>query len=217
MSRPKLVIGASGFLGSHVTKQLVADGVTVRVLLRTTSSTRAIDGLRLNVTIVTLRQGRAACCDVGLRRRHYCAVDARPWLRDPSPMWRTNVDGLKVVLDVAVDADLSRFVFTSSIGTIGRSETGLADEGTRHNWLDVGGDYIRTRVAAEELVLRYWQRRRASWRRDVRVHHLRAGGLAADPARRASRSRGARKTSLLHRRLRGGSRGRRGCRAERSC
>jgi len=69
-------------------------------------------------------------------------------------MWRTNVDGLKVVLDVAVDADLSRFVFTSSIGTIGRSETGLADEGTRHNWLDVGGDYIRTRVAAEELVLR---------------------------------------------------------------
>lgn len=90
-------------------------------------------------------------CDVV----YYCAVDARPWLRDPSPMWRTNVDGLKVVLDVAVDADLSRFVFTSSIGTIGRSETGLADEGTRHNWLDVGGDYIRTRVAAEELVLRY--------------------------------------------------------------
>ena len=46
-------------------------------------------------------------------------------------------------------------MFTSSIGTIGRVENGLADESTAHNWLDVGGDYIRSRVAAEDLVLRY--------------------------------------------------------------
>jgi dihydroflavonol-4-reductase len=89
-------------------------------------------------------------CDVV----YYCVVDARPWLLDPTPLWRTNVDGLRNVLDVAVDADLTRFVFTSSIGTIGRSEHGLADETTAHNWLDVGGDYIRTRVVAEEMVLR---------------------------------------------------------------
>jgi dihydroflavonol-4-reductase len=38
----KLVIGASGFLGSHVTRQLVEQGDTIRVLLRRTSSTVAI-------------------------------------------------------------------------------------------------------------------------------------------------------------------------------
>jgi dihydroflavonol-4-reductase len=41
----KLVIGASGFLGSHVTRQLVERGDNVRVMLRTTSPTRGIDDL----------------------------------------------------------------------------------------------------------------------------------------------------------------------------
>ncbi|MGO4443277.1 NAD-dependent epimerase/dehydratase family protein [Mycobacterium sp. 2YAF39] len=154
MASKKLVIGASGFLGSHVTKQLVARGEDVRVLIRSTSSTRGIDGLGVDVhhgDIFDLHSLRSAMrgCDVV----YYCVVDARPWLLDPTPMWRTNVDGLRGVLDVAADADLHRFVFTSSIGTIGRSTVGLADEGTAHNWLDVGGDYIRSRVAAETMVL----------------------------------------------------------------
>jgi dihydroflavonol-4-reductase len=38
-----LVIGASGFLGSHVTHRLVERGASVRVMLRPTSSTKAID------------------------------------------------------------------------------------------------------------------------------------------------------------------------------
>jgi hypothetical protein len=54
----KLVIGASGFLGSHVTRQLVQRG------------------------------------DV-----FYCVVDTRAWLRDPAPLFRTNVEGLRHVLD----------------------------------------------------------------------------------------------------------------------
>lgn len=157
MAGTKLVIGASGFLGSHVTKQLVADGEgDVRVLIRTTSSARGIDGLPVDVRYgdifdtEALRSAMAGCEVV-----YYCVVDARPWLRDPAPMWQTNVDGLRNVLDVALDADLRRFVFTSSIGTIGRAEGALADEETAHNWLDVGGAYIRSRVAAEEMVLRY--------------------------------------------------------------
>ncbi|MGE2837013.1 NAD-dependent epimerase/dehydratase family protein [Mycobacterium sp. SMC-4] len=152
----KLVIGASGFLGSHVTRQLVARGDDVRVLIRPTSATRAIDGLPLDVRHgdifdTAALQSAMDGCDVV----YYCVVDARPWLRDSRPLWRTNVDGLRNVLDVAVRADLSRFVFTSTIGTIGRVETGLADETTTHNWADVGGDYIASRVAAERLLFDY--------------------------------------------------------------
>lgn len=156
MVQKKLVIGASGFLGSHVTRRLVAAGEDVRVLIRAASSTRGIDGLD-----VEIRHGdvfdedavRSAMsgCDVV----YYCVVDARAWLRDPTPLYRTNVEGLLHVLDVAVDAGLERFVFTSSIGTIGRVDHGLADERTAHNWLEAGGDYIRSRVQAENLVLAY--------------------------------------------------------------
>jgi len=40
-----LVIGANGFLGSHVTRQLVADGVDVRVMVRDGANTIGIDDL----------------------------------------------------------------------------------------------------------------------------------------------------------------------------
>lgn len=156
MTPTKLVIGASGFLGSHVTHQLVAHGDDVRVLIRPTSSTRGIDGLPVDIRrgdIFDPDSVRSAMrgCDVV----YYCVVDARPWLLDPAPMWRTNVDGLKAVLDVAVEADLHRFVFISSIATIGRCADGLADETTTHNWLDIGGAYVRSRVAAERMVLHH--------------------------------------------------------------
>jgi len=37
MTAPKLVIGANGFLGSHVTRQLVESGAEVRAMVRRTS------------------------------------------------------------------------------------------------------------------------------------------------------------------------------------
>ena len=45
MSAPKLVIGANGFLGSHVTRQLVAGGHEVRVMVRPKATTISIDDL----------------------------------------------------------------------------------------------------------------------------------------------------------------------------
>jgi len=155
--RKKLVIGASGFLGSHVVRQLVDRGESVRVLLRHTSSTKAIDDLKVERRYgdifddAVVREAMDGCDDV-----YYCVVDARAWLREPGVLFRTNVEGLQHVLDVAVDADIRRFVFTSTIGTIALSENGRSvTEDEPFNWRDQGGDYIRSRVAAENLVLEY--------------------------------------------------------------
>ncbi|GAB4674054.1 NAD-dependent epimerase/dehydratase family protein [Mycobacterium avium] len=153
----KLVIGASGFLGSHVTRQLVVRGERVRVLLRHTSSTEAIDDLDVErhygdiFDDVALRTAMTDCDDV-----YYCVVDTRAWLRDPAPLFRTNVDGLRHVLDAAADTELHRFVFTSTIGTIALSEDGRpVTEDEPFNWAGKGGGYIGSRVAAEQLVFRY--------------------------------------------------------------
>jgi dihydroflavonol-4-reductase len=152
----KLVIGASGFLGSHVTRALVDRGDDVRVMIRTTSSTKGIDDLDVECCYgdifddAALRAAMAGCDDV-----FYCAVDTRAWLRDPRPLFRTNVEGLRHVLDAAVAADLNRFVFTSSMATIGISEDRPATEQDAFNWPEMAGAYIRSRVEAENLVMSY--------------------------------------------------------------
>ena len=155
-----LVLGASGFLGSHVTRALVQDGQNVRVLLRKSSSTKGIDDLDVERHYGGLFDDDAlrttmTGCDV----IYYCVVDARMWLRDPAPLFHTNVDGLRNVLDIArVQPGLRKFVFTSTIGTLGRSDTRLVTEDDPRNWTG-GGPYIAARIAAEDLLLSYARER----------------------------------------------------------
>ena len=158
-AQPKLVIGANGFLGSHVTRQLVAAGHQVRVMVRENAGTVAIDDLDVQRYVGdiwdddTLRAAMAGCDDV-----YYCVVDARGWLRDPAPLFHTNVEGTRNVLDIAVDIQkegaLHRFIFTSSYVTVRRRR------GTTTSEADIISDrgltpYVRSRVQAEDLVLRY--------------------------------------------------------------
>ena len=156
----KLVIGASGFLGSHVTRHLVHRGDDVRVMIRKTSSTKAISDLDIEYRYGgifdddALRDAMDGCDVV-----YYCVVDARAWLRDPAPLFKTNVEGLKHVLEVAADANLSRFVFTSTIATIALSDDGPATEDMPFNWYEKGGAYTQSRVDAENLVLQYARER----------------------------------------------------------
>lgn len=128
-------------------------------MLRKTSSTKAIDDLdveRCYGDLFDEAAVRAAMtgCDV----IYYCVVDARMWLRDPTPLFRTNVDGLRAVLDVATEDDIAaglrKFVFTSTIGTLAISKTGLVTEDDPRNWTE-GGAYVEARVAAEELLFEY--------------------------------------------------------------
>jgi nucleoside-diphosphate-sugar epimerase len=87
---------------------------------------------------------------------YYCVVDTRAELRDPAPLFKTNVNGLRNVLDVAVHANLQRFVFLSTIGTIAVGRNGeTVDEDTPFNWADEAGSYIESRREAERLVLSY--------------------------------------------------------------
>jgi dihydroflavonol-4-reductase len=156
----KLVIGASGFLGSHVTRQLAARGDDVRVMVRTTSSTRGISDLDVEYRYGDIFDDQALReAMTGVDVVFYCVVDTRAWLRDPAPLFKTNVDGLKHVLDAAAGANLSRFVFTSTIGTIALSDNGPATEDQPFNWYDRGGGYIKSRVQAENLVLQYARER----------------------------------------------------------
>jgi dihydroflavonol-4-reductase len=151
-------MGATGFVGSHVTRKLVEHGDDVRVYVRKSSNTVAIDDMDVERCYGDLRDEdalRSAMADRDVV--FYCVVDTRFYLRDPSPLFETNVESLRRVLDIAVeDAHLDRFVFCSTIGTIAIAENGeSATEDMPFNWPDQGGAYIDSRRQAEDMVLEY--------------------------------------------------------------
>lgn len=150
-------MGASGNVGACVTRHLVAGGADVRVLLRKTSSTKGIDGLEVDRRYGDLFDSDAVAAAMADRDVvYYCVVDTRAELRDPAPLFTTNVEALRSVLDVAVRAELRRFVFLSTIGTIAVGRNGeTVDEDTPFNWADKAGGYIESRRAAEDLALSY--------------------------------------------------------------
>lgn len=152
-----LVMGASGNVGACVTRRLAAGGADVRVLLRKSSSTKGIDGLDVERMYGDLVDGAAVAAAMAERDVvYYCVVDTRVELRDPAPLFKTNVEALRHVLDVAVRANLQRFVFLSTIGTIAVGRNGeTVEEDTPFNWAEEAGSYIESRRAAEQLVLSY--------------------------------------------------------------
>ncbi len=156
MASPRaVVLGANGFLGSHVARALVRAGRDVRAMVRATSDTRAIDDLPLErVRGDVLDPASLAAAIEGCGTVFHCVVDTRAWLRDAS-FRRVNVEGLRNAMDAALAAGASRFVFTSTIGTIGRGASGVATERDAFDWGDEAGEYIRSRVEAEALFLEY--------------------------------------------------------------
>jgi len=155
--RRTVVFGASGNVGACVTRHLCQRGDDVRVLLRKLSSTRGIDNLPIQAHYGDIFDTDAVAAAMADRDDvYYCVVDTRAELRDPAPLFRTNVQGLRNVLDVATDSTIRRFVYLSTIGTVAVGANGeTVDEETPFNWADEGGAYIAARRQGEDMVLKY--------------------------------------------------------------
>src|SRR5258708_24341548 len=79
-----LVTGATGFLGSHVARQLAGRGDQVRVLARPSSDTRAIDGLEAERFIGDLRDTASLeRAMAGVTPRFHVATNYPFWSQDP--------------------------------------------------------------------------------------------------------------------------------------
>jgi dihydroflavonol-4-reductase len=150
-----LVTGATGFLGSHVARQLLAKGADLRLLVRATSRTDNIDDLAAERVIGDLRdleslkRGMSGCEFV-----FHVAADYRLWARNGQELYDSNVEGTRNVLAAARDAGARRVIYTSSVATMGFGNNGrLTDESTPVTIANMIGDYKRSKFMAERLVI----------------------------------------------------------------
>jgi len=147
-----LVTGATGFVGSHVVRQLVERGERVRVLVRPESRMQALDGLVVDVVRGDLRCASAVRTAMrGVRRVFHAGADYRLWAKNPMEIYETNVVGTKNIVS-ALEAGVERLVYTSTVGTIAVPRARCPDEGTNASLEEMIGHYKRSKFLAEKVV-----------------------------------------------------------------
>lgn len=148
--------GATGFVGSHVAKELSDNGADLRLLVRKTSSLENVAEIPGERVIGDLREPQSfasalAGCDAVL----HVAADYRLWVRDPESMYAANVEGTRELLRLAREVGVKRFVYTSSVATMGfKSDGTIVDEATLVSVADMIGHYKRSKFLAEQEAIK---------------------------------------------------------------
>ena len=149
-----LVTGATGFVGAAVARALLREGWSVRALARAGSDRRNLQGLAVEIVTGDLSDrdslDRAAA---GCTALFHVAADYRLGARDPAPLYKTNVEGTRSVLEAARAAGVARIVYTSSVACVGLPPDGSPGrEDTPVSLADMIGHYKRSKFLAEQLV-----------------------------------------------------------------
>ncbi|HEY4777325.1 MAG TPA: hopanoid-associated sugar epimerase [Candidatus Acidoferrales bacterium] len=150
-----LVTGATGFVGSHVARQLVSAGQSVRVLVRPNSNLEALAGLHVEYFEGDLSdQESLERAMHGIRRVFHVAADYRLWTPRPEEIYETNVQGTRKLLAAARHARVERIVYTSTVATIAVPRNGaLPNEDTQASLNEMIGHYKRSKFLAEQVAV----------------------------------------------------------------
>ena len=152
-----LVTGASGFVGSHVARQLVAAGRSVRILARPSSDLRALEGVAVERVEGDLRDPASLARAVrGAQLVFHVAADYRLWAREPQEIYRSNVEGTRSLLSAARHAGVERIVYTSTVATLAvpSADGSLPNEETHATLDQMIGHYKRSKFLAEQEAMK---------------------------------------------------------------
>lgn len=154
-----LVTGATGFIGANVVRALLDAGTAVRVLVRHSSDTRNLTGLPVEMAygdvrdIDSLRSALRGCHTLYHVAAHYSL-----WTPHPEDMYATNVQGTRNLLQVALELEIQKVVYTSSVATIGLPDDGSPGDETRQlAAAHAIGHYKRSKILAEQAALAFCQ------------------------------------------------------------
>lgn len=153
-----LVTGATGFLGSYLTRLLVREGYRVRAIRRADSSmdlvqevAGQVEWAEADVTdIVALEDAFQ-----GVTHVMHCAAISSFHPRDAERLKRINIDGTTNIVNLSLDFGIQKLVHVSSIAAFGRAkDRPRLDENSK--WVQSGDNsrYAVSKYMSEQEVWR---------------------------------------------------------------
>ena len=149
-----LLTGASGFLGQHLARELLATGARVRALSRRDETDRVLAALGRHAGARRChRPGLAGGGDAGIEAVFHAAADTSTWRPNNAAQTRTNVGGAQNLVAAAREAEACRaFVHTSSVSAYSHLVHGTLREDVPQRGGDSWINYERTKFLAEQAV-----------------------------------------------------------------
>ncbi len=147
--------GSTGFVGSHVARELAAQGADLRLLVRPTSRTDNIDALKAERVTGDLRDPASLkSAMAGCEFVFHVAADYRLWTPHPHEMYQANVDGTRAIIQAAQESGVRRVVYCSSVATMGFNAHAVpVKESDPVSLAQMIGHYKRSKFMAEQVAL----------------------------------------------------------------
>jgi dihydroflavonol-4-reductase len=154
-----LVTGGTGFLGSYILRELVENGYEVRAIRRGNKypphlSKEILDKVQWAegdvLDVVALQDAME-----GINTVIHSAAIVSFVKKDRREMYRVNVEGTANVINMALEKNIARFIYISSVAALGRSANGgQVDEEKKWEENNINTHYAKSKHKAELEVWR---------------------------------------------------------------
>lgn len=142
-----LITGVGGFIGSATAQAFLEAGWRVTGVCRKRPPSRLASHAGLNIVFADLRR-----CE-GLPDQYdylvHCAADVPAHCADENEMYRSNVDGMRCLLDHAAGAGVRQVAYMSSMAVYGAITASVVNEQTP---LNEAGPYGKSKFEGERLL-----------------------------------------------------------------
>lgn len=145
-----LVTGATGFIGGQLVRRLVAQGESVRALVRPSSDRTELEELGVEIAFGDLADGDSVK-DAMSRAKivFHCGGLVSDW-GHRSSFQSANVEGTRHVVAAAASLKVQRLVYLSSAAVYGYRRSNMVGESAPFE--SRGIPYIESKIAAEQIV-----------------------------------------------------------------